>query len=194
MMHTQFFLRLMGVVIGIIVLFWIIGSLLLRDYQFETVATVNGTPTEVFAQVNELRNWPRWTSYSPDVNSGINLQYGERTAGIGANLVWTDLRGRGELKIEESEYEQKIVYQVLFGRFPPMTSTITLAPHEQGTQVTWSSRGRLPGGPFYGWFGMYFANGLQADYRQSLLRLSQVLERDRQSGEPVTGQKPTDNN
>jgi hypothetical protein len=63
-----------------------------------------------------------------------------------------------------------------------MASSIELAAPTKNpadgaqTKVVWSSQGKLPGGPFYGFFSPFFANGMKQQYDQSLLRLKKMVE------------------
>jgi hypothetical protein len=41
--------------------------------------------------------------------------------------------------------------------------------------VTWSSKGRLPGGPFYGFFRGIFCEGMRREYDSNLQRLEELV-------------------
>jgi len=64
----------------------------------------------------------------------------------------------------------------IFANFPEMQSSITLTEVDEGTRVEWKSEGALPGGPFYGWFGLTFSDSLVREYKKSLEKLKRTFE------------------
>ena len=179
LMHTHFFLRLIATVIVAIGLLLVVGSFLPRDYSFQTEMKFAASPDEIFPYVNNLKAWQEWSSYSSDINPQLELTLGPIEEGVDASQSWVETRGSGKLWITHSIPNEQIAYIVEFGNFPAMKSTMELVPDGEETLVKWSSQGRLPGGPFYGWFGRYFSEILVADYRSSLERLKRIVERQR---------------
>jgi len=106
----------------------------------------------------------------------LSIEYSGADSGVGAVQTWTDPRGDGKLWITRSEPFQGIDYQVIFGNFPEMDSRIELSAQGPSTQVTWSSKGSLPGGPFYGFFGTFFSTHMKDQYNRSLEKLKTVVE------------------
>ena len=90
--------------------------------------------------------------------------------------TWTDSRDSGKLWITDSVENHSIAYCLKFGEFPEMENRIELQSVDNGTKVTWSSQGRLPDGPFYGYFAMIFPTQMQYQYEHSLQRLAEILE------------------
>jgi len=177
---------LIAVVLGIVA---VIGSLLPRDYDFESVAVIDAAPESVFEQVNTMKAWGDWSQWSPQQVEGLEVEYSGTAAGVGAAQAWTDPRGDGKLWIIESVPNQAVAYKLEFAGFPEMASSIKLSPmSDEGgeggnpgeqvqTKVVWSSSGTLPGGPFYGFFSPFFATGMQHQYDASLLRLKELVEK-----------------
>lgn len=182
-MHVRFFLRLLAVIASACALILLIGTLLPRDYRLTAEFEFAAPPDVIFPHVNNLRAWQAWSSYSPEINPQLELTLGPIEEGIDASQSWVETRGSGKLWITESVPNQRVTYDVDFARFPRMTSTIELIPTPAGTLVKWSSAGRLPNGPFYGWFGRYFPEILRADYQASLQRLRKIVEQP-EGGEP----------
>ena len=170
---------LIAVVVGIIA---VIGSLLPRSYDFSTTTVINAPPEIVFENVNTIKTWQDWSQWSPQQVADLEVEYSGTESGVGAAQAWTDPRGDGKLWIVESVPGQKVAYKLEFAGFPEMASSIDLSVVEEPadvkgqTRVVWSSRGTLPGGPFYGFFSPFFATGMQHQYDASLLRLKALVE------------------
>lgn len=184
---------LIAVVLGIVA---VIGSLLPRDYDFESVAVIDASAESVFEQVNTMKAWGDWSQWSPKQLDSLEVEYSGVAAGVGAAQAWTDPRGDGKLWIIESVPNRSVAYKLEFAGFPEMDSSIKLSPMSSEnddstpgaqTKVVWSSSGTLPGGPFYGFFSPFFATGMKHQYDASLGRLKQLVERSRNQSPPANG-------
>lgn len=174
--YFRFFL-LVGCVIGF---FALIGSLLPRSYDFTCEIEIAAPAERIFGEINQLQNWQTWTTWNPAEVEGLSVACtGE--PGVGCAMTWTDPRGSGKLWIVRSERPQRIDYLTRFGNFPEMESSILLIPemaNENGevTRVKWNSRGRLPGGPFYGFWASQFSGHMQQQYQRWLEKLKAKME------------------
>lgn len=173
----KYFFRLIlliGCVVGIIAA---IGSLLPRDYDFESQVTIVAPQDVIFDKIVNLRNWQQWSKqFNPVDIEGLAINYSGEDSGVGAVQTWTDPRGNGKLWITGVEPYQLIEYQAVFGDFPNMDSRFELSAQGASTQVVWSSNGSLPGGPFYGFFGAFFPTQMKHEYNRSLEALKMVVE------------------
>ena len=163
----------LGLLVGIVAL---IGSLLPRDYAFESRVEVAAPPEDVFPWLNNLDQWQNWSMWRRDRIEGLSVQTGPKKEGVGAVQTWSEPRGRGKLWITASEPDRRVEYKLDFENFPTMDSTIQLVPSGQGTTVIWTSRGKLPSGPFYGYFGSIFGDGMKYEYDQALQELKKQIE------------------
>ena len=167
-------LLLIGVVVGIIA---VIGSLLPRDYDFESRVTIVAPPDVIYDKIDNLQNWQQWSKqFNPVGIEGLEIRYSGEDSGVGAVQTWFDPRGNGKLWITATVPYQSIDYQATFGDFPEMESRFEFLPQGASTQVTWSSSGSLPGGPFYGFFGAFFPTQMKHEYNRSLEELKRVVE------------------
>lgn len=170
-------LLLIGAVVGIIAL---IGSLLPRDYEFESQVTIVAPPSAIFDRINNLQNWQLWSKqFNLDGHNGlVALDYSGPDVGVGAVQTWREPRGKGKLWITGSEPFEVVEYKSHFADFPEMTSRIELSEQGASTQVIWSSKGSLPGGPFYGFFGAFVPTQLKHEYTLSLENLKTIVEKE----------------
>ena len=175
----KYWFRLLLLVAAILAFFAVIGSLLPRSYDFATQIEINAAADKIFPQVNTIANWQNWTQWNPAEIPGLRVQYSGVESGKGATQSWTDVRGEGKLWITNSNTDESIDYEMLFANFPTMASQIKLIENDEGkTTVRWSSRGRLPAGPFYGFFAPFFPTQMRNQYDLSLNNLKALIETD----------------
>ncbi len=169
-------LRILLAVATLILIVLAIGSLLPRDYEATATISIAAPAERIFPYLNRLQSWPSWSNWNERDIPDLQIQYSGNESGTGAVQTWTEPRGTGKLWISDSQPNQSVKYESEFANFPRMTSTIQLQPDDPGTLISWTSSGRLPPGPFYGWFGNVFAQALQRDYEKSLRRLKSLVE------------------
>jgi Polyketide cyclase / dehydrase and lipid transport len=158
-------------------LFLLIGSFLPRDFDTNTSVTIAAEPAQIFPYLNDLEKWQSWSPWNANSIKDLSVEIGQTSAGIGATQTWKEPRGDGKLWLTGVDEPNSVEFSSRFANFPEMQSSIVLtSTGAQSTQVTWTSRGALPGGPFYGWFGMAFSTGLQAEYSKALERLKSAVE------------------
>lgn len=172
---TKYYFRLLLLLATIFGIFALIGSLLPRGYSISSEILIDAPPQAVFAEINDLENWQSWSPWSPERIEGLTVRC-IGTSGVGNAMTWNDARGEGKLWIITSEPACKIEYLMRFSNFPEMTSDITLTPTDNATKVQWSSQGRLPSGPFYGYLAPFFGYHMRHEYDESLIRLKDKLE------------------
>lgn len=162
---------------AVIAFFALIGSLLPRGYSFTSEIQIAGDQQVVFDNINSLKNWQSWSKqWNPQEIDSLEISYNGEPTGVGAAQAWTDIRGSGKLWITKSEPTDLVEYEMEFANFPRMTSRFDLVERDGGTFVQWSSEGKLPGGPFYGYFGPFFSSQMKSEYDKSLESLKRVVE------------------
>jgi hypothetical protein len=184
---TKYYFRLLLLLGSVVGFFAIVGSLLPRSYSFVSEVSIASSQQEIFQKINSLKEWQAWSKqWNPNEIEGLEIRYNGESEGVGAAQSWTDVRGNGKLWITKSKPFRLIEYDMEFGSFPKMISQIELKPAGDQVCVTWSSQGRLPGGPFYGYFAPFFSSQMQAEYERSLENLKRVVE----SNEAPSGEAP----
>jgi uncharacterized protein YndB with AHSA1/START domain len=168
-------LRVFGAAAVLVLLFLLIGMLLPHGYQTSAEVVIDAPPAKVFSYLNRLDRWPEWSQWATSKDSMFTVEYGPQVEGVGAVQTWKEPRGTGKLWVTGSDPDRSLEYVVEFGDFPRMTSRFELEPVESGTRLRWSSEGRLPSGPFYGWLRMAFVNGMKSQYQQALNKLDAVV-------------------
>lgn len=175
-------LRVFGAAAVLVLLFLLVGMLLPHSYQTAAEVVIDAPPEKVFPYLNRLDRWPEWSQWATNKDSMFAVEYGPQVEGVGAVQTWKEPRGSGKLWITGSEPDRSLEYVVEFGDFPRMTSRFELQKVDSGTRLKWSSEGRLPSGPFYGWLRIAFVNGMMSQYQQALIKLDAVV-----TGKPLPG-------
>lgn len=169
--------RILVAVTAVILVLALIGSLLPRDYQTSASIEIQATPEQIFPLLEDLQRWQTWSPWNAHDSPSLQVEYGERTHGVGATQEWTEPRGRGKLWITEMDPPRSISFSSRFAGFPQMDSQIRLTGDDTGTRVRWTSRGSLPGGPFYGWFAFAITPAMETENTRSLEKLKAAVER-----------------
>lgn len=175
---AKYYSRLLMLFGGVIAIVAIIGSLLPRSFDFQTSLKIDAPAEQVFPYLNTLPRWQEWSrQWNPNEIDNLEISYNGTESGVGAAQSWTDPRGSGKLWITVSELNERVEYEIDFAGRPRMSSQLTLTGGDAGsTIVQWRSTGRLPSGPFYGYFGSFFSTHMRNEYDNSLTQLKQLVE------------------
>jgi hypothetical protein len=168
----KYWIRLLALFGCVILLFALLGSLLPHGYSFSSTVTINASQEQVFELIEDLPKWKKWSQWNADEIADLTVEY----SSDGKTQKWTDVRGEGKLWITDQKAPEQLDYEMRFASFPTMKSSFVLAPADMATEVTLSSEGVLPSGPFYGFFRGVFVSGMQRQYESSLAKLKKVAE------------------
>lgn len=168
----KYWIRLLALFGCVILFIALVGSLLPHGYSFSTTTTVNASQENVFRMIEKLPQWKKWSQWNADEIEDLIVEY----SADGKTQKWTDVRGDGKLWITDQKAPERLDYEMRFASFPTMKSSFVLTPSGETTEVTLSSEGTLPSGPFYGFFRGVFVSGMQRQYDSSLSKLKKVVE------------------
>ena len=134
----------------LIILAGAIGALLVivafrpSAFHIARTAAISAPAPEVFAQINDFRNWPAWSPWE-GVDPAMKRVYEGEPAGTGAVYSWSGNRqiGEGRMIITESRPHELIRIKLEF--LKPFAAThsaeFLLKPDGDKTSVTWSMSG-----------------------------------------------------
>ena len=166
-----------------------IGFALPKEYEVQRTARIDAPPEEVWAMVSDLKQWPTWVYWNEDHVADLSISYGDITQGEGASQSWSSKQGDGRLTFTECKENESIKFEMQFGEFPPMYSSITLkrrpvlktdpatkklVKHDY-TEMTWDADGNMPNDPMSGWFGLLMRPNIGRDYDYGLAQLQEKL-------------------
>ena len=113
-------------------------------FSISRTAVIPAPPANVFALVNDFRQWDRWSPWAKlDPNS--KATFDGAASGVGAKFAWSGNNkvGAGNMAITESRPHELIKLDLNFTR--PMTASnvtvFTFQPAGNGTRVTWTMAG-----------------------------------------------------
>lgn len=175
----RFLKKLLLTITVIIVLLVIIAFFLPRHSVVERSLTINAPAEVIFAQVNDFKNWEKWSPWhhkDPD----MKIFYDGPTAGKGASYRWEsdhDQVGNGMQKIIASVPNDSVVSEMFFMESKdPAYGIFKLAESDSGTRVTWMMRHDTGMNPIARWFSLMMEGWVGGEFEQGLQNLKQIAE------------------
>jgi hypothetical protein len=136
--------------IGIAVLVLIIATVAFiatrpPSFRYQRSAHVSAPPHSVFAIINDLHQWSRWSPYDKR-DPNMKKSFGGPAEGPGASYTWNGNNqvGEGRLTIQESKPDEVVRMKLEFSRPFKATNEVNfvLVPSEGGTRVSWIMDGK----------------------------------------------------
>lgn len=136
--------KILGALAIVIVLFLAVVLTRPSEFKVERSLVMNASPVAVFDQINEFKNWPKWSPWA-ELDPNMKITMSEPSAGTGATYAWTGNTevGEGKMTILESQAPAHVKMKLEFVKpFEAVNDTVfTLAPEGNGTKVTWTMSG-----------------------------------------------------
>jgi effector-binding domain-containing protein len=167
---------ILGVLVGIIVLFAVWNAMLPSTYRVERSTTIYSESELIADQIATLKNWDNWSPWR-DRDPNAEYSYGGIESGKGAGMSWkgNDSVGVGTLNISEVS-ENQISYTLAF-KEPWESSSAGGFVFEaigDSTKVTWFDSGDLPF--LFRWMGSGMDEMIGADFEMGLYKLKTYVE------------------
>jgi len=107
-------------------------------------AVIAAPPEVIYAQIHDLRRWPRWMSYDR-MDPAMRRTYEGPATGVGSAYHYVSARvGEGRMTIASLTPNERVGVQARF--IKPFAATnqveFTLKPAPGGVRVTWAMQGR----------------------------------------------------
>jgi len=113
-------------------------------FHFERQATIAAPPATVFATIDDLHSWPKWSPWEK-LDPAMTKTFEGPETGVNSSYAWSgnDKVGTGRMTITQSEPDTHVGIKLEFMK--PWTATnqvdFRLTPAGAGTQVVWSMDG-----------------------------------------------------
>ncbi|HMD59785.1 MAG TPA: SRPBCC family protein [Opitutaceae bacterium] len=172
------FLKVVGVLAGLVVVLAVVGFLLPGHYKVERTAVIAARPDTIFPLIGDLRAWSRWGVWFQR-DPAMKVDYSASTTGVGAWSEWkSKSQGDGRMTITSVQAPGLFEYRI---EFPDMgmssTGTMMLAPGAAGaTQVRMGMEGDLGRSPVNRWFGLFMGRMVGPDFDAGLANLKRISE------------------
>jgi uncharacterized protein YndB with AHSA1/START domain len=169
-----------GGVAAIILLFVVIGLIMPREVYVARSTFIDAPPDQVFAIVNNLRQfneWSPWHGMDPDTR----YEFFGPAEGVGARMEWASADpevGSGRQEIVASEADRLVRIALDFGDMGPASSEFRLAPGNGGTELVWAFHTDFGFNVILRWLGPFFDGWIGPDYERGLINLKALAEAD----------------
>lgn len=170
-----------------IILFSILGFLLLgvlislfipREVYVERSVTVNAPRRKVFTQVNDLKNWTKWSPWH-QLDPDMSITYSDTTSGTGAYYSWSSEHprvGKGKLTLRESKPEEYIVTEMDFMEQGKAEGKFVFEEVNGGTKVTWNMNTDMGMHPLKKYLGLMMDDIIRDYFEKGLNNLKRISE------------------
>ncbi|MBL0745175.1 SRPBCC family protein [Chryseolinea lacunae] len=119
----------------VVVLIIVVGFLQPGTTTSTRKEIIHAPPEAVFAEINNLRQWPAWSWWMKN-DPSMTLTFGTPAEGANAFYTWISDDGDGKLTIEESVPFQYVKTAINFTDFGTAHGTYTLEATADGTVLT----------------------------------------------------------
>ena len=116
-------------------------------FTVERSASIAAPPQTVYDLVVDFHEWPQWSPWE-ELDPDMERTHSGADSGVGAKYAWSGNRkaGRGDMTITDAQPPSKV--QIALNFVKPFkssnTTTFTLTPEGEGTEVLWSMTGPRP--------------------------------------------------
>jgi len=174
---------LRNIVIGlfvIIVVLFIISFFLPSKVYVERSSVIHATQDAVFNEVNDLKNWKKWTPYHQE-GADIRINYGDTTLGKNAYYEWrtnnysNNNADNGSVKITESIPHNSIVARVNFMGQNEILCRFKFNSSDGTTKMKWSMEANTGWNPIQKFFGLIMNNYWDPYCEKGMRSLDSVL-------------------
>ncbi len=115
-------------------------------FTVERSEKIDAPAERVYSQMIDFRNWGAWSPWDA-LDPKMEKTYSGSESGVGAKYAWTGNRKVGEGRMEITEASEPSQIEVALDFLKPFkssnTTTFTLEPEGDSTNVTWSMTGPM---------------------------------------------------
>jgi uncharacterized protein YndB with AHSA1/START domain len=116
-------------------------------FTVERSALVPAAPQKVYDLLVDFHQWPQWSPWE-ELDPAMERTHSGAASGVGAKYAWSGNKkaGRGSMEITDATPPSSVVIKLDFVKpfKSSNTTTFTLTPAGDGTQVRWSMTGPRP--------------------------------------------------
>ncbi|MGQ7947070.1 SRPBCC family protein [Flavobacterium sp. WC2509] len=145
------------------------------NFTVESSKVINSPKATVFNYVNDLKNWPKFSSWSSS-DASMKSSFSPSTIGNGSSFTWEGSNDVGTIQTSYTKGNDSIVQKM---RFNETSSDVYWSFKDTigGTKVTWKSVGKMD---FMlkvsSFFNVGAKNTLTKVYDKSLINLGKTLD------------------
>jgi effector-binding domain-containing protein len=144
----------------------------------ERSAIIESSAKVVFAQVNDLHSWEKWSKWN-QIDPEMKIDFINNGVGENAGYRWSSNNknvGSGELFIVESVPYDSIAIQISFSEQGDARSVFTFVEQDSSTSVNWKMEYDVGFNPAARWFGLMIGKYVGPDFKEGLENLNVVCK------------------
>ena len=173
----KFFKKAALAVLGLMVLFGVIGLFLPSSQHVERQIIIDAPASRVFPYLNDFRKFNEWNPWAR-LDPNTRYTFSGTDSGTGAIMQWSrehEHVGNGSQRIVDSKLNEFVKTELDFGFGAPANATFTLSESAGQTTVVWAFDAYL-GNTISRYFGLMMDNWVGASYDQGLADLKALVE------------------
>jgi effector-binding domain-containing protein len=168
--------KVLLVLLGIFVLFVLIGFFLPRHVVVERSLSMKAHPGLIYNQVVILKNWESWSPWQK-MDTAAKRTYTGPTIGKGAAFSWeSKVLGNGSLTIVDVAPYDSIGISIKMGDRSPSRSSFVLSPDSEGTRVSWTLQMDMGNNPIGRYFGLFMDGIMGKQFDDGLADIRKIVE------------------
>ena len=164
--------------LGLLILLLVIGFLLPGQRHIEATVEIDAPMQLVFDQVNDLRNWEKWSPWQA-MDPVMEISYSNPPAGKGAFMVWnsTEKRiGEGKMTLAEVVPNDRIMAALELKNRHNAVTQFSFLENKKHIEVKWGMTYEIGGNPIKRYAGLFQAGSLRNTFSSGLKRMKHNLE------------------
>ncbi len=170
--------RILVWVLFLFALFIVVAYFLPKVITVERQALIDASKKLVFAQINDLHNWDKWSKWN-QLDPEMEIEY--QNSGIGENSGYTwhsenKNVGNGSLTILESVKYDSITMVLDFMEQGSADACFYFNKVDSGTNIKWTFKYDVGYNPFQRWMGLLVKKFVGNDFEEGLSNLQTVCK------------------
>ncbi len=164
--------------LGLVVILLMVAIFLPSSRHMEGRLQINAPARVIFAQVNNLKNWEKWSPFQQEDTAMVS-EYSGPESGVGAKTSWiSKVNGNGSMVITYTMPDDTLKTELIFmgdsssKAYSDWYFTTTL----EGTEVTWTTDIQGLGYPVGRLFGLIMPSMMNKAFMQGLTNLKSLCE------------------
>ncbi len=170
--------RILIGIVALLVLFFVVGFLLPRDAYVGRSVEIDASPQQVFAMVNDFRQFNRWQPWH-QIDPTTRYVFEGPATGAGSRMNWYSDHpdvGDGMQEILLSEPYSKVRAALDFGTGGLAYADYLIDATDGGSILTWTLEADMGGNPLGRYVGLMMDGMIGPAYEQGLGKLKEILE------------------
>lgn len=173
----KIFRRILLVILIFMILFLAIGFFLPSKLHIEKKLFIKSTADQVFSQVNDLKNWEKWSPWFIS-DSSVKIQFSDKTVGAGSSFSYQSQKyGSGKISIVNSYPLDSIIFEMEFVDRGQALGKFIFTKIDTGIIVSWIMESKLGYNPVSRWFNLIMKNAVGSDFDEGLSNLNTLMEK-----------------